>query len=174
MVREFEEEAATTVAVVVGGADAGDPPDSAFEVAVAAAGSIGLYALSTGHPVHAYRWDQGTVERVVRPERVELLDWLASVYPSEAPVARLAAEAAEDVGRRGSVVICTTHLGPVSDLQDAVRAVQSAGARALPVLVDTSGWRPDGEGADLDVPADARTRIRVLQRGDGLAQCLQG
>ncbi|HET7482248.1 MAG TPA: DUF58 domain-containing protein, partial [Actinomycetota bacterium] len=50
-VREFEEEVQSRVALVLAGADYGEPPDSAFEALVSAAASISIYALNTGHPV---------------------------------------------------------------------------------------------------------------------------
>ena len=66
VVREFEEEVASRVALVLAGADAGTPPESAFETLVTAAASIGVYALQTGHPVDIVR-STATVTCFLRP-----------------------------------------------------------------------------------------------------------
>ncbi|HVL63884.1 MAG TPA: DUF58 domain-containing protein, partial [Actinomycetota bacterium] len=82
IVREFQAEVATRLLLVIAGSDTGEPPDSAFEMLVAAAASIGAYAIQTGHPVEALAPDgTGGVSRLIEPDRVSLLEWLAAVQP---------------------------------------------------------------------------------------------
>ena len=123
IVREFEEEVASKVVLVIAGDDVGVPPDSAYEMLVGAAASIGIYALMTGHPIEMARPDtDGSPLRASDPDRFAILDWLAAAKPLDAELTPLAAAAIGGMGRRGTVVLLTTGNGAATaSVPDAVR-----------------------------------------------------
>jgi len=178
VVREYGEEALSRVAILLAGAETGDPPDSSFEALVTAAASIALYALATGHPVDLYRASSGGIEQVRAPDRRELLEWLATAEPCDEPLRGLVDAAAPRVGRRGTMVLLSPSRGrTASGLVDAVRAAQAFGARAVAVVARSSSWAAMGraglEDGLLDQLGD-RTHVRALARGEDLRLCLEG
>jgi len=179
VVREFEEEVQSRVTLVLAGKDVGDPPDSAFEMLVSAAASIGIYALNTGHPVDLLRPVRDGVGHLGDPGRYDILDWLAGAEPMDVPVTPLVSQAMARVGRRGTVVLLIPTLGDAArDAQNAVRAIQAAGSRAIVVAARASSWYDDvrfldfDEGSSLAAMKTGRAAVRVISRGEGLAECL--
>lgn len=177
VVREYEEEVASRVALVLAGTDTGDPPDSAFEALASAAASIAIYALQTGHPVDITRSAPGDrMDRIADPDRYGLLDWLARAEPVDADLGPLAAASLQRIGRRGTVVLLSPTAGRAgASVIDAVRLVQSAGSRAIVVGARSSSW---GDGKThvaetaFDAIAERRVPARVISQGADLARCL--
>ncbi|MBW3594546.1 MAG: DUF58 domain-containing protein [Actinobacteria bacterium] len=179
VVREFEEEVQSRVTLILAGKDVGDPPDSAFEMLVSAAASIGIYALNTGHPVDLLRPLPEGVAHLGDPDRYDILDWLAAAEPIDSPVTPLVSQALARVGRRGTVVVLIPTLGEAArDAEDAVRMIQAAGSRAIVVAARASSWYDDvrfldfDEGSSLQAMSVGRTAVRVVSRGEDLAECL--
>lgn len=179
VVREFEEEVQSRVTLVLAGKDVGEPPDSAFEMLVSAAASIGIYALNTGHPVDLLRPLQDGVAHVGDPDRYDILDWLAAAEPIDGPVTPLVSQALGRVGRRGTVVLLIPTLGEAArDCETAVRTIQSAGSRAIVVAARASSWYDEvdfldfSEGSSLQAVSEGRTAVRVISRGEDLSRCL--
>lgn len=177
IVREFEEEVASRVALVLAGGDTGAPPDSAFEALASAAASIAIYALQTGHPVDLVRSAPGDkVERIADPDRFGLLDWLARAEPIDAALGPLAAASLERIGRRGTVVLLTPTTGRAgASLVEAVRLVQSYGSRAIVVAARSASWgdgRSVVEEISLDAIGERRIPARVISQGADLGRCL--
>src|ERR671919_1631073 len=180
VVREFEEEVASRVALVVAGADEGVPPDSAFEALVEAAASIARYAIVTGHPVDLVRaGPDGSAHQVVEPDRVEVLDWLAEAQPLDASMDELAGVALERVGRRGTVVLLATTSGRAGrSLRTATTLAQRAGSRAIVVAAVSSSWSRRGskvadEDASLVELEGGRAAVRALVKGGVLTRDLE-
>lgn len=179
VVREFEEEVQSRVTLVIAGADAGMPPDSAFESLVSAAASIAVYALNTGHPVDLLRPSAEGSSHLGDPDRFDVMDWLAAAEPIDTAITPLVSQALARVGRRGTVVVLAPTMGEAArDVGDAVRAIQSAGSRAIVVTARSSTWldeRSTGgfdEEAALRAMASGRAGLRVISRGEDLAECL--
>jgi uncharacterized protein (DUF58 family) len=180
VVREYEEEVASRVVLVLAGADEGDPPDSAFEAIVQATASIARYALVTGHPVDLVRaGPDGSPQQIVAPDRVGVLDWLAEARPVDAPMDELTGVALTRVGRRGTVVLLATTSGRAgSSLGKAALAAQGAGSRAIIVAAVASSWsRKGGDGATQDSLLHelekGRAAVRVLVKGGDLIRNLE-
>jgi uncharacterized protein (DUF58 family) len=178
VVREYEEEVASRVALVLAGIDHGQPPDSSFEMLVSAAASIAVYALQTGHPVDLFRYgERGEVDQLANPDRYGVLDWLARAQPFDAPLRPLTTLAVAHLGRRGTVVALAPTAGQAgNDIEPAVRDVQSAGSRAIVVAARASTWN---EGRVADDREDAlmgagqgRAPVKFVSRGDDLRRCL--
>jgi len=179
VVREFEEEVQSRVTLVLAGGDVGEPPDSAYEMLVSAAASIGIYALNTGHPVDLLRQVPDGVAHLGDPGRYDILDWLAGAEAIDGPVTPLVSQALSRVGRRGTVVVLLASVGQAArDAENAVRMIQSAGSRAIVVAARASGWYEDvgfldfDEAGSLQAMSGARTAVRVVSRGEDLAECL--
>lgn len=177
VVREFEEEAAARVAVVVAGLDAGDPPDSGFEALVAAAASIARYALMTGHPVDLiYATEDATWERAGELDPISVLDRLAAVRPADHDMTRLAVAALARVHRRGTVVLLAPASGESGrTLSEAVATVQAGGCRAIVVAAKASSWGGgDPEESHILESLEAgRSVTRVLTATQELERCLE-
>jgi uncharacterized protein (DUF58 family) len=175
VVREYAEEVASRVTLVVAGPDVGTPPLSSFESLVEAAASIAIYALSTGHPVELVGQGQDGPERLVEPDRFAALDWLAGVQPSTADIDELVTLGL-GAGRRGTVVLLTTTGPRVEPIEGAVRTIQGAGARAIVVAARSRSWdasAPDTDEARLRSVVGGRTAVRVIHREGDLARCLE-
>lgn len=179
VVREFEEEVQSRVTLVLAGRDAGEPPDSAFEMLVSAAASIAIYALDTGHPVDLLCPTADGVAHLGDPDRYDILDWLAGAEPIDTPVTPLISQALARVGRRGTVVLLIPTVGEAArDARNGVGAIQSAGSRAIVVAARASSWADDppdadaGEAASLEGMSGERAGLRVISRGEDLLRCL--
>jgi uncharacterized protein (DUF58 family) len=176
VVREFEEEVQSRVTLVLAGGDHGEPPDSAFEMLVSAAASIAIYALNTGHPVDLLRAEAEGVSHLGDPDRYDVLDWLAGADPIDTAVTPLVSQALARVGRRGTVVLLVPSVGvAASDMDNAVRAVQSAGSRAILVVARASSWTDQvdhDEAAALGTMGSGRAGLHVISRGEDLSECL--
>lgn len=172
IVREYEQEVASRVGLVLGGGDYGAAPDSAFEHLVAAMASVGLYSLSTGHPLDAVRADPDGAQHLVSPGRHELLDWLAAARPTDIPLPGLVGQVLVRIGRRGTVVLFAPTAGAAgASITEAVRTIQGAGARAIVIAARADTW---DEAASATWAAPERAPTRPLARGEDLLSCLQG
>lgn len=178
VVREFEEQVLTRVALIVGGTDSGEPPDSAFEMIVSAAASIGLYALKTGHAIELFTTGSGGIERLSGPADRDVLDRFAGLHARPWAPLEAGARALRAVHRRGTIVFCATSQGAsMDDLWAAVRAVQAAGARAIVVVARSSTWEarsPEEDDRAIDRLRGGRAIVRGLSEGEELETCLQG
>jgi uncharacterized protein (DUF58 family) len=165
IVREFEDEARTAIALVLAGEDAGEPPDSAFEALVTAAASIARAASSREHRVDlirpgAHLRDAGSGGG---------LEWLAAATPADAPLTPLVDRAVGATGRGGSIVLLTPTTGRTAgDVPTAVRRARNASCRVLVVRALSSSW---GGGGD-EVATDPGAPLRTIVRGRDLAACL--
>ena len=176
VVREFEEEIASKVSLVIAGADTGVPPDSAFELLVSAAASLAIYALQTGHPVELVRYGpDGAPLRLDGPDRFSVLDWLADARALDAPVTPLVSQALAGIGRRGTLVVLAPTTGVAgADVPSAVRMVQSAGSRAIVVAVRSTSWNgePHADEPLMSALRGGRASLRFISKGDDLTRCL--
>ena len=177
VVREFEEEVASKVALVLAGSDTGVPPESAFESLVSATATVAIYAMQTGHPVEVSRYDEdGSPIHIDGPDRYSVLDWLAGAAPGEGSIERLASGALTRIGRRGTVVIFAPTTGvTAAEVPHAVRAVQNAGSRVIVVAARASSWQDKGsaDATERELMAEfskGRASVRFLTRDGDLAR----
>ncbi|HYI43918.1 MAG TPA: DUF58 domain-containing protein [Actinomycetota bacterium] len=179
VVREYEEEVASKVVLIIAGGDEGAPPDSSFESLVSAAASIARYALQTGHPIDLVRYDaDGNIARVDGPDRFSVLDWLARAVPNNLPLLPLVAPSLARIGRRGTVVIFSGTTGVAGrEIQQTVRSIQTAGSRAIVVAAKTTSWAPSSQAISeeesvLSELGRGRASVRVISQGEDLFDCL--
>lgn len=178
MVKELEDSPRHEIAVVLD-ADArgvaGEPPDSSFDAAVRAAGSL-LWA-------HVRRGRRSVLAINSVPDLAVRVhsqgDWrvaltaLAAVEPSgERPVSRLLAEESGDVGRALDVTVVSSNVGP--DLVDRLISRALARRRVALVYVDAASFRgrPMSSRPFLVRLAAAGCPVAVVRRGDDLAHVL--
>ncbi|MDQ3963711.1 MAG: DUF58 domain-containing protein [Actinomycetota bacterium] len=173
IVREYEQEASVRVGLVLAGGDHGAAPDSSYEALVSAFASVGLYSLTTGHPIDAVRATDAEPEYLASPNRTELLDWLAAAAPLDTSLAEAVKTILPRIGRHGTVVLFSPDAGAAGDsVAEAARAVQMVGARAIAVLARSSTWS-DTAGTEVTGSFE-RVPVRWVGRGEDLATCLQG
>ena len=154
VVREYEEPSRSPVVLVVSGAGPGDE----WEALVAAAASIGAFALTHGRSVHCAGESRfgGDLEGVTK---LQLLDWCAGLDSPGTPAAAVAA-AFRRWGRRCSFVL----FGPDAEsLEDAVRLARTRGAGVTIVSSRASG----GARRDHAVP------VCVVDPERDLKECLE-
>jgi uncharacterized protein (DUF58 family) len=177
VVREDARAPTTPVAIVLAGADRGEPPDSAFEALVTAAASIALHALARGCDLDLLRpGPEGNAIRLHTSDRADVLAWLAAAEPVDTPLAGLAQDAVA-AAPGGSVVLCLPDAGrAASDLPHARRRAARAGSKPVVVVAATATW--DAEGADVGGPLSpargAASADRVLRRHESVRSCLEG
>jgi uncharacterized protein (DUF58 family) len=189
MLREMEAAAEDDLTVLLSGAaahDAGEPPDSSFETAVRAAGSMAAFTLRSGHAVSLLLAEQGW--RPVRltsdaSSRRRLLAALAQAEPTGP--ARLGPSLPGIVGGRAQVrqrVLALVVLHMDRDLVGALLKLRRQGVSVSVVHVtdDAGGGVPgrgkgnDGDGADElgNALEAAGLRYIRLHRGGDLPAAL--
>jgi uncharacterized protein (DUF58 family) len=172
VVREFEQEVASRVGLVIAGSDHGSGADSSFEKLVSAAASIGLYASSTGHPVHLACTDADGPMFVDEPDRYDLLDSLAIAQPSDISLGPLLEGTLKRMGGGGTVVLLADMSGVSgASLGAAVQAAVAAGKHVVVVGVDPATWT---QGRSQPLPFDTPAPMFVLERDRELSRCLSG
>jgi uncharacterized protein (DUF58 family) len=173
VVREDARTPTPRVALVLAGAEYGEPPDSAFEALVTAAASIALHALERGHDLELLRPDPGgDAIRLTAQDRARVLAWFAAAEPVDTPLARLTREAVAATPP-GSVVLCLPDRGrAAADLREALRTITRAGCKHVVVTADTATW--DGDGGGAAQPGGVASADRVLRRHESVRSCLQG
>ena len=176
IVREYQQEVSSTVGLVLAGADHGDGPTSSFESLVSAAASIGIYALSTGHPIHIARAGDEGIEYLGGSGKHDLLDWLAAAQPFDGSMEPLVVQMLGRVGRRGTIVLCSGTAGSAGgSIEASVRRIQRAGARAIVVAARSSSWDPAARDGVLPAGlGEGRVPIRELVADMELESCLAG
>jgi uncharacterized protein (DUF58 family) len=121
VVREHEEPARSPVVLVVG-AGAAESPE--WEQLVAAAASVGVYALAQGRPVHC-----AAAGRVENATKLQVLDWCAGLDGSGPSADEAVTAAFRRWGRRCSFVLFAP------DREGATEAVRIALSRGAGVTV---------------------------------------
>jgi uncharacterized protein (DUF58 family) len=185
MLREMEAASDDDVTILLSGAaayDAGEPPDSSFETAVRAAGSMAAFTLSSGHavslllPEHDWRPVQLTPDAA---SRRTLLGALAAAGPSGP--ARLGPSRPAVIGGRTQVrrrVLALVVLGMDDDLVGALLKLRRQGVAVSLVHVAAEDGAPGqrAHGAQDDdrgrTLAAAGVRYIRLHRGDDLHAAL--
>jgi uncharacterized protein (DUF58 family) len=172
VVREYEDEAAERVALLISGADDGAGPGSSFETLVSAAASVAVYAQRQNLTVELARpAGDGGVDRFASSRAGETLDWLASAKAVDGSLLALVASVLGSGYPPGAVVLLAPTGGRAgAEIVDAVAAVRTRGVRAVAVIADSATWSHERPGSVPALPVPSR----VLTKGRELAQCLRG
>lgn len=169
IVTEHEEQARRQVLIALGGPDAGDPPESAFETLVQAAASVAKSALDGGHSL-ALACSAGELWDA---RFGECLETLAAAAPDDNPLRARLEGVLGGAGGGGTVVLLTTETERAhQDLQECARLAAARGYQTVAVLAEPGSWgpAPDPSRSNPRVPG-ART-VRVWRNAD-LKACLQ-
>lgn len=181
MVKEFEDSPRDEVAVLLDGAAggvAGAAPDSSFDAAVRAAGSILLAHVCRRHPaVLVLNTREREVQSVaaVGPEWERALGVLAGAMPdAETPVSALLDSADGPAARSLELVVVTSRLeqGLVRRLLE--RALSHRPVALVHVDAPTFAGRLSTPQAALLQLQAAGVPVAVVRRGDDLRQALSG
>jgi uncharacterized protein (DUF58 family) len=170
VVREYEDELSQRVAVVLSGSDYGTPPDSSYEALVSAAASVANYCLRRGLRVELIRAGDHEAERLPTANWNEVLDWLATARPADAPLLPLVRAALNAGEQPGAVVLFTSTDHSGTQVENATGLIRRRGA--LPVLIsaDATTWDPEVSAVERPRPVACPTRTLVKERA--LAECL--
>jgi uncharacterized protein (DUF58 family) len=181
MVKELEDSPRDEVAVLLDGDPAGAtgaPPNSSFDVAVRAAGSILLAQVRRGRRCLLALNTSGRDVQTVSsdgPEWQRALELLAAAEPdARGPAAALLQSADGPAARSLELVVVTSRVegGLVDRLLE--RALTRRGAALVHVAAETFAGRPSRpEPALLRLQA-AGVPVAVVRRGDDLAAALHG
>jgi uncharacterized protein (DUF58 family) len=177
VVREFEERARGEVVLVLHGDDAGDPPDSAFEMLVSAAASVARHALDSGHRVHLTRSSPDGIRHITEPSVTQALDWLAAASPTDTELLPAVTAALGRSAPRAAVIVLTTTSGATPhEISVAFSAISTAGGSGSVVIARSASWSSElGDDADQIRAVKALGRpVRVLARTEDLRSCLVG
>jgi len=181
MVKELEDSPRDEVAVLLDGdaaGVAGSPPDSSFDAAVRAAGSILLAHVRRGRRCLLALNTAGRETQTVSadgPEWQRALELLASAEPdARSPAAALLATGVSPAARSLELVVVTSRVEPALVNRLLERALTRRGVALVHVDPGSFAGRPARpEPALLRLQA-AGVPIAVVRRGDDLATALEG
>ena len=172
VVKEHQEEVMGPVLIAIAGSDAGEAPDSSFEMMVSAAASIALYAYELGHPLELVAAGPDGPQRSSRPSRSGALEFLAGITPIDTHLGELVQSVLGGSGRGSTAVLIAPNSGRAgTSVAEAMASAERSGARPLAVVADVSGWAGK-KGAPLAEHAIPRGAA-VLTRGGELEACLR-
>ncbi len=178
VVKEFEEEIASPVTVVVVGAGvAGEPGNTTLDAAARLAATIANYCLTSGHPLRLIGWDETAgLLSLDRPNLAQSLEWLAALQPAiTGTPERLAEEAAVLVSARSTVIMVTADVS--ADWAGVAAAVEARRVRLLTVLIDRATYA-GGKESSLDKGqaaaelAQSRATVYVYGKDESITACL--
>jgi uncharacterized protein (DUF58 family) len=193
MLREMEAASEDDLTVLLSGAaacDSGEPPDSAFETAVRAAGSMAAFTLGTGHgvslllPEHGWRRVSLTPDAASRRRMLRVLAEAEPQGPSRLGPSLQAIAGGRTQVHRGVLALVVLCLD--GGLVDALRRLRTQGVPVSVVHVTgeesaaTDGGAAGGRSSP-EAAADAEMRQALaaagvryvrLRRGDDLREAL--
>ena len=181
MVKEFEDAPRDEVAVLLDGDPAGvagSAPDSSFDAAVRAAGSILRAHVRAGHPaVLVLNTREREVQSVTTdgPEWERALGVLAGAEPdARTPAAMLLDSADGPAARSLELVVVTSRLEPGLVRRLLERALAHRPVALVHVDAPTFAGRPSSPQPALLQLQAAGVPVAVVRRGDDLRQALAG
>ena len=179
MVKEFEDAPREEVAVVLDGdfaGVAGEAPDSSFDAAVRAAGSILRAHVRAGHPaVLVLNTREREVQSVMGdgPEWERALGVLAgAVADARTPAAALLDSADGPAARALELVVVTSRLEPGLVRRLLERSLARRPAALVHVDAPTFAGRPSTPHPELLQLQAAGVSVAVVRRGDDLGEAL--
>ncbi len=178
VVKEFEEEIATPVSLIVDlktGTTAGRAGDDSLDAAARVAATLANYCLKAGHPLRLFAQDKETVVKIERPGFFPALEWLAGIKANgRLDAAALVEEAIPFIGHRSTVILIAT--SQRADWADISAAVQARRARLIVVLIDALSYgdktAPTLEAVSGEM-AGARATLYGLRKGQDVRECLR-
>ncbi|MFA5867177.1 MAG: DUF58 domain-containing protein [Actinomycetota bacterium] len=178
VVKEFEEEIATPVSIVIdlkAGTAAGRAGDDSLDAAARVAATLANYCLKAGHPLRLFAQDKEAVAKIERPGFFPTLEWLAGLKANgRLDAAALVEEAIPFIGQRSTVILIAT--SQKADWADISAAVQARRARLIVVLVDARSYgdkvSPTLEEISGEM-AGARATLYGLMKGQDVKECLR-
>lgn len=183
-VREFEEQYASRLGILLDAEEKiGVEPDTTFEVAVACAASLVIYALGAGHPVQLFADSRSATQHLFEPGRRDALDWLAGLEADgRRGLIRIAAEMAAEVQRRSTnALIFPATRRNADEAPKAAALLQARSSRVIAVMVSASTYSAsdrrvlddEGEQALADELAANHVIVYRVSRDRDLAKCFR-
>lgn len=178
VVKEFEEEIATPVSIVIdlkAGTHAGRAGDSSLDAAARTAATLANYCLKAGHPLRLFAQDKEAVVKIERPGFYPALEWMAGLEANgRLDAAGLVEEAIPFISQRSTVILIAT--SQRADWADISAVVQARRARLIVVLIDARSYG-DETAPSLEAIAEemvgARATFYGLKKGQDVRECLR-
>ena len=154
--------------IALGGTDAGDPPDSAFEALVQSAASIAKCSIDNGHQVSLVH----SVGELSDARFSDCLEALAAASPDDRPLSPRLGRGLARLGRGGTVVLLACDSEQTrSDFEEAARMATARGCHTVAVVADPGSWLPHRAPPRTSVSVAGAT-TRTVWRNASLRTCL--
>ncbi len=168
IVTEYEEESRRRVLIALGGADAGEPPDSAFEALVQSAASIAKCSIDNGHQV-SLLYSAGELPDA---RFGDCLEALADSAPDGRALSPRLGPALARLGRGGTVVLLSCDSEQARpDLEEAARMAAARGCHTVAVVADPGAWLAHRAPPRRSISVAGAT-TRTVWRNVSLRTCL--
>ena len=168
IVTEFEEESRRRVLIALGGEDAGEPPDSAFETLAQAAASIAKSSIDSGHQVSLLH----SAGELSDARFSECLESLAAAGPDARPLSLRLGSPLARLGRGGTLVLLACESEQTkSDLERAAGMAAARGCRTVAVVADPGSWLHHRAPPRTNLSVAGAT-TRTVWRDASLRTCL--
>lgn len=168
IVTEYEEESRRRVLIALGGADAGEPPDSAFETLVQSAASIAKCSIDNGNQVSLLH----SAGELSDAHFSECLEALAAAAPDDRPLSPRLGRGLARLGRGGTVVLLACDSEQTrADLEEAARMAAARGCHTVAVVADPGSWLKH-RGPPRTTMSVAGATTRTVWRDASLRTCL--
>lgn len=180
IVKEFEEEVASTVSIVLDlekGYQVGEGRETTLEYAIRICASLARYVLDSGHPLQLIGQDGGETTTLFQPNFWQALEWLAKVKAEGSkPLDKVLEEISPTLRPRSTCII----MAPVSDkdYHSIFSLLQIRRIRVIVIFVDLltfGALSPNRERFQEIIEALTDNRITVYScgKGDAISECLR-
>ena len=144
LTREYEEQLASRLTVLIDSSEDIGRESSTFEDSISAAAALTMYALDSGHPVQLFCESSGRTDHLFEPGKHEALDWMARLSAGgRRGMARLAAEATGEIFRRStSVLVFPSTERNVEEARQAVGILQELSSRVICIVISAHTYDP--------------------------------
>ncbi len=178
VVKEFEEEIATPVSLIIdlkAGTTVGRAGDDSLDAAARIAATLANYCLKAGHPLRLFAQDKGDVVKIERPGFFPALEWLAGLKADgRQDAGALVEEVIPFIGQRSTVILIAT--SQKADWAGISTVVQARRARLIVVLIDARSYGKKSTPSLTTIAgkmAGARATLYGLKKGQDVRECLR-
>ncbi len=142
MVREFEQDQAPRLGILVDAWSDAGVENTPLDLACSVAASAALPALALGCGIELAAAAEGRMTRLEEPDRHRVLQWLAELVPGGGlTIAEAAGAAAPLFAGCQTVLLAAPTWRPMLGLPEALSALQEQGARVIIAAVETFGGK---------------------------------
>jgi len=180
IVKEFEEEVASTVSIVLDlekGGHIGEGRETTLEYAIRICASLAKYVLNSGHPLELVGHDGAESATLFQPNFWQVLEWLAKVRAEgNKSIEMVLEEISLSLKPRSTCIIIT----PVSNkgYESIFSLLQTRRIRVIAIFLDSLTFGAISPGKErfqqiIETLADKRIAVYRCGKGDVVSECLR-